>query len=401
MPARTSSPIPSALEQLGSPTDPLTSSDVADLRRFLILVADPRDARGLRYPALALLCAAVSAVLTGARSLIAISEWITDAPQHVLGVLGFAADPLTGLRPVPHAATVRRLLQRVDADALDAAISAYLQARMPPPVEPEAEKGPVRRVIAVDGKVVRGSRTATAAAIQLLAAMDHHGVVVAQRQVASKSNEIPSFAPLLDGLELENTVVTADALHTQHDHGAYLTSRGAHYVAVVKKNHPGLYAQVRKLPWRDIPLGHRTRDHAHHRDEIRRLKVAAFSHLDYPGARQAIQVVRWRRDLSTGKLTIERVYLITSLSVFDATCTELATWIRGHWGIENLLHHVRDRTFREDDSKVRTGTLPRAMASLRNLAISVFRQDGQTNIAAALRHTGRDYHRPLRALGLT
>ncbi|MGI5143680.1 ISAs1 family transposase [Streptomyces sp. CA-106110] len=313
MPARTSSPIPSALEQLGSPTDPLTSSDVADLRRFLILVADPRDARGLRYPALALLCAAVSAVLTGARSLIAISEWIRDAPQHVLGVLGFAADPLTGLRPVPHAATVRRLLQRVDGDALDAAISAYLQARTPPPVEPEAEKGPVRRVIAVDGKVVRGSRTATAAAIQLLAAMDHHGVVLAQREVASKSNEIPFFAPLLDGLELENTVVTADALHTQHDHGAYLTSRGAHYVAVVKKNHPGLYAQVRKLPWRDIPLGHRTRDHAHHRDEIRRLKVAAFSHLDYPGARQAIQVVRWRRDLSTGKLSIERAYLITSL----------------------------------------------------------------------------------------
>ncbi|MFF0136504.1 transposase family protein [Streptomyces sp. NPDC005227] len=197
MPARTSSPIPSALEQLGSPTDPLTSSDVADLRRFLILVADPRDARGLRYPALALLCAAVSAVLTGARSLIAISEWITDAPQHVLGVLGFAADPLTGLRPVPHAATVRRLLQRVDGDALDAAISAYLQARTPPPIEPDAEKAPVRRVIAVDGKVVRGSRTATAAAIQLLAAMDHHGVVLAQRQVASKSNEMTLLAILL------------------------------------------------------------------------------------------------------------------------------------------------------------------------------------------------------------
>ncbi|MFI1034476.1 transposase family protein [Streptomyces sp. NPDC020951] len=103
MPTRTSSPIPSALEQLGSPTDPFASSDVADLRRFLILVADPRDVRGLRYPALALLCAAVSAVLTGARSLIAISEWITDAPQQVLSVLGFAADPLTGLRPVPHA----------------------------------------------------------------------------------------------------------------------------------------------------------------------------------------------------------------------------------------------------------------------------------------------------------
>ncbi|MEU8837078.1 hypothetical protein [Streptomyces sp900116325] len=63
------------------------------------------------------------------------------------------------------------------------------------------------------------------------------------------------------------------------------------------------------------------------RDEVRRLKVAAFSHLAYPGpgARQAIRVVRWRRDVSTGKLTIERVRLITSLSFFDATCTELST----------------------------------------------------------------------------
>ncbi|MEW2114828.1 transposase family protein, partial [Streptomyces sp. NPDC005474] len=126
-------------------------------------MADPRDARGLRYPALALLCAAASAVPAGARSLIAISEWIMDAPQHVLGVLGFAADPLTGLRPVPHAATVRRLLQRVDADALDAAISAYPAGQNSAPAEPDAETRPARRVIALDGKVIRGSRTRAAA----------------------------------------------------------------------------------------------------------------------------------------------------------------------------------------------------------------------------------------------
>ncbi|GAA3482263.1 hypothetical protein GCM10018966_067950 [Streptomyces yanii] len=257
------------------------------------------------------------------------------------------------------------------------------------------------RAVAVDGKTVRGSRTATTTAIQLLAAMDHHGVVLAQRQIASKSNEIPSFQPLLDTIDLNDTVLTGDALHTQHRHGAYLRKRGAHYLAIVKKNHPGLYAQVRRLPWADIPLDHHTRDRAHHRDEIRRLKIAAFLHLDCPGARQAIQVVRPRHELSTRKLTIERVYLITSLDVFDATPAQLAAWIRGHWGIENLLHHVRDRTFREDDSKVRTGTLPRTMASLRNLAISVFRQNDETNIAAALRRTSRDYHRPLSALGLT
>jgi hypothetical protein len=100
------------------------------------------------------------------------------------------------------------------------------------------------------------------------------------------------------------------------------------------------------------------------------------------------------------KLTIERVYLITSLAPGEATGGQLAAWIRGHWHIENLLHHVRDRTFREDDSRIRTAHLPHVMASLRNLAIGVHRQGGGTNIAAALRHAARDYHRPPSALGL-
>jgi hypothetical protein len=220
VPARTSSPIPAALEQLGSQTASFASDEVVDLCRFLSRVPDPRDVRGRRYPAAALLCAAVAAVLTGARSLLAISEWITDALQQVLGTFGFAIDPLTGFRPVPHAATVRRLLHHIDGDALDAALCAYLQARTPLVPQPEAKR-PVRRLIAVDGKVVRGSRTKTATAIQLLAAMDHHGVVLAQRQIAAKSNEIASFQPLLGPLDLENAVLTTDALCRRRHKASY------------------------------------------------------------------------------------------------------------------------------------------------------------------------------------
>ncbi|MFE9060643.1 hypothetical protein [Streptomyces violaceusniger] len=172
-------------------------------------------------------------------------------------------------------------------------------------------------------------------------------------------------------------------------------------MAQVKANHPGPFDRVRHLPWREITLDHHERTRAHHRTEIRRLKTTAFAHLDYPDARQALQVVRWRKDFTTGKLTIERVYLITSLPPGVATGAQLAAWIRGHWKIENLLHHVRDRTFREDDSKIHIGRLPRIMASLRNLAIGVHRQGDHTNIAAALRHTARDCRRPLTALGLT
>ncbi|MET8102812.1 ISAs1 family transposase [Streptomyces sp. NPDC005236] len=192
----------------------------------------------------ALLATAAAAVLAGAKSLVAIGEWVADAPQHVLAQLGFQADPLTGVIRPPHAGTIRLILLAVDGDVLDTAIGRYLQERRPAP-EPA---GAVRRAIAVDGKVLRGSRTPDQAATALPAAMDHIGNVLAQRQVADKSNEIPAFAPLLDPIDLEHTLITADALHTQHAHGAYLCARGAHYLAVVKKNHPGLHETVSGCP---------------------------------------------------------------------------------------------------------------------------------------------------------
>ncbi|MGW2900905.1 ISAs1 family transposase [Streptomyces sp. NPDC001212] len=368
--------------------------DAVRLSGFLDLLPDPRGVRGRRYRLSALVTAAAASVLAGARSLTAITEWISDAPAWACRALGFPVDPLTGTVSVPHPHTLRRLLVQLDGDALDQAIGAFLTARTTP-------TGPGLRAIAVDGKALRGSRTATTAHVTLLAAMDHTGHVLAQRQVADKSNEIPAFKPLLSTVDLTGTVITADALHTQHAHGTYLRERGAHYIAQVKANHPGLFDRIRRLPWHEITLDHYDRTRAHHRLEIRRLKTAAFAHLDYPDARQALQVVRWRKDFTSGKLTIERVYLITSLPPGAATGAQLAAWIRGHWKIENLLHHVRDRTFQEDDSKIRTGRLPRIMASLRNLAIGVHRQDGRTNIAAALRHTARDCRRPLTALGLT
>lgn len=385
--------MPSCLRQLGDASGPAPLETAADLRTYLAAVPDPRARRGIRHPWTALLTAAAAAVLAGAASVTAIGEWVADAPQRVLALLGFRPDPLTGLIRPPHATTIRLVLAAADGDALDRAIGDFLQERKAP--------APGRKVIAVDGKTLRGSRTAGRTATAVIAAMAHSGQVLAQRQIDDKSNEIPAFAPLLDGIDLTGAVITADALHTQHDHAAYLHQREAHYLAVVKRNHPGLHERVRRLPWRDIRLDHIERTRAHHRDEIRRLKTAAFAHLDHPHARQALQVVRWRRDLGTGKLTIERIYLVTSLPPGAASGSELAAWIRGHWRIENQLHHVRDRTFHEDASKIRTRNLPRVMAGLRNLAIGVHRQDGHTNIAAALRRTARNHLRPLTALGLT
>jgi hypothetical protein len=116
---------------------------------------------------------------------------------------------------------------------------------------------------------------------------------------------------------------------------------------------------------------------------------------------QAVQIVRCRRIITTGKVALERVYAVTDLTAQQADAAEIAHRVRDHWGIENKIHHVRDTTFAEDASRVRTGTAPRAMAALRNFAIGALRLTGCDNIAAGLRKHGRGATRPLTTLGIT
>jgi len=235
----------------------------------------------------------------------------------------------------------------------------------------------------------------------LLAALDHvHGVVLGQVDVAAKTNEIPMFATLLDRIDLRGAIVTADAMHAQRGHAEYLVDqRAAHFVLTVKRNQPHLYARLAALPWREVPVGHDTRASGHGRAEWRTLKITAVTAgLGFPHAAQAIQIVRRRRRLNSTRWSTETVYAITSLSATQTSPDELADALRGHWSIEDRLHWVRDVTFGEDLSQVRTGNGPRVMASLRNLAITILRLTQTANIAAALRHHARRSDRPLQTI---
>lgn len=177
-----------------------------------------------------------------------------------------------------------------------------------------------------------------------------------------------------------------------------VSQRGAHYLLTVKGNQPTLFAQLAALPWKDIPIGDQTQDRGHGRAERRTLKVTAVTPaaggLGFPNAAQAIQVTRRRRPLTSRKWSTETVYAITSLDATQASPADLADILRGHWGIEDRLHWVRDMNFDEDRSQIRTGAGPRVMASLRNLVIVILRLTGHTNIAAALRHHARRPQRP-------
>ncbi|MGP3948517.1 ISAs1 family transposase [Streptomyces sp. 7N604] len=290
---------------------------------------------------------------------------------------------------------MRRLLSRIDGDALDQAVGRWLADRR------TSADGRMRG-LAVDGKSLRGAAKATGRKIHLLAACEHTtGLVLAQLDVGEKTNEITCFQPLLKTVaDLTCTVVTSDAMHTQRKHAAYLLGRGAHYIVIVKGNQKKLRKQLKSLPWKRIPLQGHTRDTGHGRDEIRRIKVCTVNNLLFPGARQAVQLKRRRVDRKTGRVSIKTVYAVTDLTAEEATPDQLATLIRDHWKIESL-HHIRDVTFAEDASQLRTGTSPRAMATWRNLAIGALRLACKTNIASTLRHNARDALRPLALLGLT
>ena len=374
MPAPSSSLINPAIGHLAELTAD-TAGDLPGLLTVLAGVADPRRRRGVRHRLLVILGLAVCAVLGGARSFTAIAEWAADADHETLARLG-----VTGA--VPSESTFRRTLQRLDADAFDDLAGAWAARRSAP--------GPGgRRVIAVDGKTLRGSGHGSDGSRHLLAALDHaHGAVLGQVEVGAKTNEIPMFSTLLDRVDITGAVITADALHAQRDHATYLAGRSAHYLLIVKRNQPGLHAQLASLPWRHVPIAHQARERGHGRTERRTLKVTAVARgLAFPHAARAIQITRRRK--MKGKWSRETCYAVTSLTISQASHAQLAAIIRGHWGIEDRLHWVRDMDFGEDRSQVRTASGPRIMASLRNLVITILRLAGAASIAAALRYHAR------------
>jgi predicted transposase YbfD/YdcC len=407
VPALSLSLISPALEQLQdlpAGDGVLLSGQCPGLLEYLERVPDPRDPRGVRHTLTSLLLAAVAAVLAGARSFTAIGEWVADAPPQVLARLGVRHDPLARRFEPPDEATIRRVLETVDASALDAAVGSWLAARLR-----AADQGHglrQRRALAVDGKAVRGTRHSSSdgQAVHLLGVIDQQArAVLAQAAVDGKTNEITQFAPLLEDLDIAGAVITADALHTQRDHARFLVSdKKARYILVVKKNQPTLYAQVKNLPWRNIPAGCQQRDRGHGREEHRTLKAAAVTTgLAFPHAAQAIRVTRRIRPLNgKKKWRTFTIYAITSLTAAQATDAQLARWIRGHWQIE-ALHHIRDVTYGEDASQTRTGNGPQVMATLRNLSIGIFKMAGHTSIATACRHHARDATRTLATLELS
>ena len=246
----------------------------AALLASLAQVPDPRKPRGLRHGLPVILSIAVCAVITGARSFVAIAEWAAAATPAAMAKLGVIGE-------VPSESTIRRTINKIDGNGLDVVVGAWAALR--------ATTSEKFRVIAVDGKSLRGSATAGARCRHLLAALTHvGGLVLGQLNVDLKTNEIPMFSTLLDNIEILGALVTADALHCQKEHAKYLVEqRGAHYLLTVKGNQPTLRKQLAGLPWANVPITHTQHDRSHGRVEKRTLKVVTDHRRDPVPARRA------------------------------------------------------------------------------------------------------------------
>lgn len=209
-------------------------------------IPDPRKKRGIRHRSLSILAVSVCAVLSGAKSYIAIAEWAARGSQAMLTKLWCPKSNKTGKRVPPSEPTLRRFLNEADAEAVDRTVNTWLERQT---------AGDTERVIAIDGKTLKASARKGERQVHLLSAFLHRQeVVIAQVQVEAKSNEIPAVGSLLGPLDIQGAIVTADALHTQKDTARFLVEeKKADYFFTVKDNQPTLNKDSQPLRMEAFP----------------------------------------------------------------------------------------------------------------------------------------------------
>jgi predicted transposase YbfD/YdcC len=210
---------------------------------------------------------------------------------------------------------------------------------------------------------------------------------------------------LLDGFPLARRIVTGDALYCQRALCQRIVDGGGAYLFVATENQPRLYDDLYWLFERpapdEAPFASAV-EHRQHGDRIETRRLWASSALvgysDWPGLRHVCKIER--QVLAEGALSRETAYAVTSLGPETPPAVLLRLW-RGHWAIENRLHYVRDVTFGEDASHVRSGTAPEVLAAHRNVVIGLLRRAGHANIAAGLRQMAWQPGAALQLLGIT
>jgi predicted transposase YbfD/YdcC len=333
-------------------------------------LGDPRYAGKIEHRLIDILVIAVCAVIAGAES------W-EDMALYGRSKADWLSSFLALPNGIPAHDTFRRVFMLIDTGAFETCFETWARS---------FGETMDREVVAIDGKTIRGSfdRGREQGPLHVVSAWaSDRGIVLGQRQVGDKSNEITAIPELLDVLDIKGAIVTLDAMGCQKEIVGKIIERGADYVVTLKANQGKKFSAVQDHCAEtcfgrsavDRPI-HDEFDDAHGRLVRRRVFVCPQASLleplrDWPGIRTVLAVETIRSVNGSGKTEAEIRYFLSSCQDRPEV---LAKAIRRHWHIENSLHWVLDVTFREDGCRIRDRTAVQNFALLRKIALNLVRQ---------------------------
>jgi len=334
---------------------------------------DPRIERHKRHSLIDIIVLTVCAVISGAETWEDIEDYGRYKEEWLVRFLALP-------NGIPSHDTIRRLFIRLDPSALQQCFLNWINAIR------EVTAGDV---VAIDGKTLRRSADAATgkSALHMISAWGAaNGMVLGQVKTDDHSNEITAIPSLLDLLKIKGAIVTIDAAGCQIDIAQKIRKKKADYVLAVKGNQPTLLDDAQfafeEVEQQDVDDGwvdyNKTVDKGHGRIEIREYyhtdEIAWSTRIkDFPGA-QSFGMVKSTRIIGD-KQTTETRYYISSLPM---NAEQFGHAVRTHWSVENNLHWTLDMTFREDDSRMRTGYSAENFAMMRRIALSLVKRDTQS-----------------------
>ena len=381
-------------------TDERAGREVPGLLEVLARVPDPRRRRGRRYDLVFLLAVAAASALAGARNFREAGDHAADLPQEVLRRLGGRPHPLLRRIIAPSETRIRTLVHAIGAAPLDEVIGGWLRD-----LASAGRLDGLLTAIAIDGKWLRGVLDGQ---VKLFAAMLHEQkVIIAQHRVPDETTEVTQVRELLEAVDLENAVVSADAAHACRETADYIAgkkedgNRESDYFLFVKANQAGLQRAVFDAVQEDFPRDpdHTELDRGHGRTVRRSIWVTDAGDIDFPHVARMARIRRDGYDADGRLISKEIVHAVTSLDAGQASAAGLAKIARGQWGIESV-HWLRDTAWAEDANTGYAGNGPQVMATLRNLAISLLYLSGVKEVTRTLQAIARDRARMLEYLPL-
>ena len=373
------------------------SIDPASLYCAFEQVTDGRKKKGKRYPLPLLLTLLMLGKLAGETSVNGIVDWIKERQAWLRGQLNWP-------KRFPTNSTYSEALARCDAEQIVTAVaSVLLKARAVEQCGSEPSRLQARHQeealmqVAMDGKTLRGTlghESEGQPCVHLLSLYEcQSGIVLTQRAVRSKENEISAAAALVHPALVKGRIISTDAMHTQKKWCACVHGYGGYYLTIVKKNQPQMYQDL--VDFFDDPEAEqeewqssRQVQKGHGRLEIRELwastQMNAWFETEWAGV---AQVFRLRRNVQDGeKAREETVYGVTNLPRKKANASRLLALQQAHWRIENRLHYRRDVTLGEDACQIRITGAPEALAALNGGVLALMDWLQIPNVASQMRH---------------